>query len=130
MKENKPRVLVARLYAQRVPEPRQAAEFLAIVRAYEVNEAGNPAGQVPNHQIVGPGMEYRARSGIILRARGTLYAHFERTQTAAVIGVIAQRLRAAGYDDIAFADPSSSALFPPEPATWARVNRKTYALAG
>ncbi|WP_448388480.1 hypothetical protein [Microbacterium aurum] len=111
-------------------EPRQTAEFLTIVRAYHIDEYGRPVGIVPNRQFVGPGMEYRARSGVVLRARGTLYAHFERAQAAAVIRVIAHRLRASGYDGITFADPSGSALFPPEPATWARLNRKTNALVG
>lgn len=130
MIDSKPRVLLERLYAQTVPAPRQTAEYLAIVRAYEVDDADRRTRGVPNRHFVGHGSEYRARSGVMLRASGALYAHSDRAQGAAVIALIARRLRAAGYHHIDFADPIGSAPFPPEPATWARVNRKTYALAG
>lgn len=124
----KPPVVVDRIYGQRIDGPRRTAEYLAIVRAHEVDGSGRTIGRVPNRVFVGSSMEHRDRSGVVLRARGTLYVHFERSQSDAIVALIASRLRASGYSNITFADPVGRQSDRPVPATLLLDNREAYAL--
>jgi len=98
-----PPVLIARLHAQSI-DNFHTAPLLSIVRAYEISESGSRSGHVPNRVFTGTGSEHLTSSGVLFRARDTLYVHYRRDQVAAVVAAIDGRLRAAGYDRITFAD--------------------------
>lgn len=60
MNSTERRVLLARLHAQCVREPRRTAEFFTIVRAYHIDEYGRSVGVVPNLQYQAPSVSSSA----------------------------------------------------------------------